>query len=81
MQEDSKAQCEASGTSVLPSQIESGHCAYESSKKIKNGKRTYMELNSSPKDSTLSCLIDEIMLWHSAIKRELNDIAWLTILI
>ncbi|XWS68841.1 hypothetical protein CRYUN_Cryun04dG0127500 [Craigia yunnanensis] len=67
-----KARCEASGTSVLPSQNESGHCACESSK---SGKRKYMELSSSPKDSTLSCPIDEIMLWHNAIKRELNDIA------
>ena len=71
-QEDSKARCKASGTSVLPSQTESGHCACESSK---NGKRKYMELSSSPTDSTLSCPIDEIMLWHNAIKRELNDIA------
>ncbi|KAK6252682.1 hypothetical protein QUC31_014402 [Theobroma cacao] len=70
--DDSEARCEASGTSVLLSQIESGHCACESSK---SGKRKYMELSSSPKDSTLSCPIDEIMLWHNAIRRELNDIA------
>ncbi|XVE75215.1 hypothetical protein DITRI_Ditri12bG0077700 [Diplodiscus trichospermus] len=70
--DDSKAQCEVSGTSVLPSQSESGHCACES---FRSGKRKYMELSSSPNDSTLSCPIDEIMLWHNAIKREVNDIA------
>ncbi|KAK8561556.1 hypothetical protein V6N13_149273 [Hibiscus sabdariffa] len=66
------AQHEASGPSVLPSPTESGHCACESSKSVK---RKYTELNSRPKGSTLSCPIDEIMLWHNAIKRELNDIA------
>ncbi|XVF02261.1 hypothetical protein REPUB_Repub04eG0160800 [Reevesia pubescens] len=70
--DDYKDRCEASGTSVLPSQTDSGHCACESSK---SGKRKYMGLSSSPKDSTLSCPIDEIMFWHNAIQRELNDIA------
>ncbi|KAB2035531.1 hypothetical protein ES319_D04G158500v1 [Gossypium barbadense] len=67
-----EARCEAFGASVLPSQTESGYCACESSKSCK---RKYMELSSKPKDSTLSCPIDEIMLWHNAIKRELSDIA------
>ncbi|MBA0666529.1 hypothetical protein Goklo_002930, partial [Gossypium klotzschianum] len=67
-----EARCEAFGASVLPSQTESGYCACESSKSCK---RKYMELSSKPKDSTVSCPIDEIMLWHNAIKRELSDIA------
>lgn len=67
-----EARCEAFGASVLPSQTESGYCACESSKSCK---RKYMELSSRPKDSTLSSPIDEIMLWHNAIKRELSDIA------
>ncbi|KAA3463724.1 Zinc finger protein-related isoform 1 [Gossypium australe] len=67
-----EARCEAFGASVLPSQTESGYCACESSKSCK---RKYMELSTRPKDSTLSCPIDEIMLWHNAIKRELSDIA------
>ncbi|KAE8692783.1 putative catalytic [Hibiscus syriacus] len=67
-----EVQCEASGPSVLPCPTESGHCACGSSKICK---RKYTELSSRPKDCTLSCPIDEIMLWHYAIKRERNDIA------
>jgi zinc finger-like protein len=48
-----------------------GHCACESSRM---GKRKYMELNCDATLSTEFHPIDEILLWHNAIKRELNDI-------
>ncbi|CAI0553173.1 unnamed protein product [Linum tenue] len=48
------------------------HCACESSA---NGKRKYMELSSNVVGSTLPHPIDEILLWHNAIKRELTDIS------
>ncbi|GAY47569.1 hypothetical protein CUMW_105410 [Citrus unshiu] len=47
-------------------------CACESSR---SSKRKYVELSYDLTDSSMSCPIDEIMLWHNAIKRELNDIA------
>ncbi|KAH9607907.1 hypothetical protein KSS87_022262 [Heliosperma pusillum] len=39
------------------------------------GKRKHVELSSSAVDSDLSCPIDEILLWHKAIKHELTEIA------
>ncbi|CAI0454580.1 unnamed protein product [Linum tenue] len=40
-----------------------------------NGKRKYMELSSNVVGSTMPHPIDEILLWHNAIKRELTDIS------
>ncbi|CAN0876194.1 Zinc finger protein BRUTUS [Linum grandiflorum] len=48
------------------------HCACESSG---NGKRKYMELSSDLVNSTMLHPVDEILLWHNAIKRELTDIS------
>ncbi|KAL6969877.1 hypothetical protein U1Q18_029591 [Sarracenia purpurea var. burkii] len=39
------------------------------------GKRKYLELNCDLEESTLAHPVDEILHWHKAIKKELNDIA------
>lgn len=61
--------CQNPGASAL---TKWGSCACESSR---SGKRKYVELSYDLINSSMSCPIDEIMLWHNAIKRELNDIA------
>lgn len=61
--------CQNPGASAL---TKWGSCACESSR---SGKRKYLELSYDLTNSSMSCPIDEIMLWHNAIKRELNDIA------
>ncbi|GAV65874.1 Hemerythrin domain-containing protein/zf-CHY domain-containing protein/zf-RING_2 domain-containing protein [Cephalotus follicularis] len=70
--ENFKACCHDSGASSIICQTEKGHCACVS---FKTGKRKYMEQSCDFMHSTLSCPIDEILLWHNAIKRELIDIA------
>ncbi|KAM3739340.1 hypothetical protein ACB098_08G017200 [Castanea mollissima] len=67
-----KVRCQDSRSSAFISQTELGKCACESSR---TGKRKHMELNADHSNSTVSCPIDEILLWHKAIKIELNDIA------
>ncbi|XP_059649687.1 zinc finger protein BRUTUS-like [Cornus florida] len=62
----------ASRPSSLISSKEKGHCVCESSRTIK---RKYIELNCDLTESSLACPVDEILHWHNAIKRELNDIA------
>ncbi|XP_010544003.1 PREDICTED: uncharacterized protein LOC104816755 [Tarenaya hassleriana] len=47
------------------------NCSCESSRL---GKRKHIELDKNPANSTLSCPIDEILLWHNAMNKELNDI-------
>uniref|UniRef100_A0A2C9VNG9 CHY-type domain-containing protein n=1 Tax=Manihot esculenta TaxID=3983 RepID=A0A2C9VNG9_MANES len=71
-QDESKACYQDSGPPILICQSEKTHCACESSRL---GKRKYMELSSDPANSTMFHPIDEILLWHAAIRRELNDIA------
>lgn len=68
----SKLPCRDSGPSTVISQIEKGHCTCQSSK---TNKRKCMEQNCDLANSIVSSPIDEILLWHNAIKRELNDIA------
>ncbi|PNT16120.1 hypothetical protein POPTR_010G122200v4 [Populus trichocarpa] len=70
-EDNSKAWCQDSGAPTLGCQSMKGHCACESSRM---GKRKYMELNCDATLSTEFHPIDEILLWHNAIKRELNDI-------
>ncbi|KAF2322576.1 hypothetical protein GH714_019089 [Hevea brasiliensis] len=53
-------------------QSEKTHCACESSR---IGKRKYMELSCDLANSNMFHPIDEILLWHTAMRRELNDIA------
>uniref|UniRef100_A0A6N2N359 Hemerythrin-like domain-containing protein n=2 Tax=Salix viminalis TaxID=40686 RepID=A0A6N2N359_SALVM len=70
-EDNSKAWCQDSRAPTLGCQSMKGHCACESSRM---GKRKYMELNCDATLSTEFHPIDEILLWHNAIKRELNDI-------
>ncbi|CAK9149304.1 unnamed protein product [Ilex paraguariensis] len=60
------------GVSPLRSPIKKGHCACGSSRA---GKRVCGELNCDLAESNLNRPVDEILHWHKAIKRELNDIA------
>lgn len=69
--DDLKVRCQDSRTSTFISQTKRGHCACESSK---TRKRKHMQLSLDQIKSSMSCPIDEILLWHNAIKRELNDI-------
>lgn len=61
--------CE-SGISISP--IHNQHCACESSLA---GRRDISLSNCSLEEFTLNRPVDEILHWHKAIKRELNDIA------
>ncbi|GLT43494.1 hypothetical protein SLA2020_174370 [Shorea laevis] len=69
--DSSKDRCQASCSSHLISKTK-GQCACVSSKA---GKRKYVEISYDHTNSAVSCPINEILLWHNAIKRELNDIA------
>lgn len=51
--------------------IKKDHCACA----LKTGKSVCLESDCSPAESTLDRPVDEILHWHKAIKRELNDIA------
>ena len=53
-------------------QAKGASCACGSSQ---TGKRKRVKLSSSTIDSDLNCPIDEILLWHKAINRELSEIA------
>lgn len=63
--------CKDSGPGYTVDQTEKGRCACESSK---IGKRKYMESHCGITDSRAHP-INEILHWHSAIKRELIEIA------
>ncbi|XP_031248164.1 zinc finger protein BRUTUS-like [Pistacia vera] len=67
-----KATCQNTGSGALVCETDMGPCAWESTK---TGKRRYVEMSCDATNSSLSCPIDEILLWHNAIKSELNDIA------
>ena len=56
----------------LTHETEKVNCACESSK---TGKRKYLRSTSDGSDTSGVHPIDEILLWHNAIKRELSDIA------
>ncbi|XP_050221797.1 zinc finger protein BRUTUS-like [Mercurialis annua] len=66
--DDSQTLFEDSGRPAVICQSKKISCACESSSA---GKRKHMELT----DSTAFHPIDNILLWHAAIRRELNDIA------
>ncbi|XP_030545801.1 zinc finger protein BRUTUS-like isoform X1 [Rhodamnia argentea] len=61
--------CESNSLSNL---AENDDCAVKSSK---SGKRKFGEVKLDPADSVMIHPIDEILFWHNAIRRELNDIA------
>lgn len=69
---DGSKVCQTSGPSTLISQSEKRKCACQSSK---TNKRKYVEQSCSLTSSIASSPIDEVLLWHNAMKRELNDIA------
>ncbi|XP_042511163.1 zinc finger protein BRUTUS-like [Macadamia integrifolia] len=72
-EDDSQLQCSVdSELGMSIDQIEQGSCACGSSK---IGKRKYLDSKSDVTDSTDVHPINEILLWHNAIRRELNDIA------
>lgn len=71
-EDNPKARVLDSGAGTLISQTKNWQCACES---LKTGKRKCLEPNDVTTASTLGCPIDEILHWHEAIKRELNDIA------
>ncbi|XP_057485811.1 zinc finger protein BRUTUS-like [Actinidia eriantha] len=56
----------------LTHETEKVNCACESSK---TGKRKYLRSTGDGSDASGVHPIDEILLWHNAIKRELSDIA------
>lgn len=64
--------CKDYGSGKLVKQAEEGQCACGSSKV---GKRKYSESTCAVTDLVGVHPIDEILLWHNAIKRELKDIA------
>lgn len=70
-EDNCETHCQSSGANALVCQTKE-FCACESSR---TGKRKYVELTSDLTNSILSCPINEILLWHNAIKMELNDIA------
>lgn len=69
--DNSKAWCQDSGAPALICQSQKTHCACES---IRTSKRKYMNFSCDLTYSTVFHPIDEILLWHNAIKTELNDI-------
>lgn len=68
---DKKDHCRNARTRDLTNCSEKVHCACEPSK---TGKRKWLELSFDPTSSVVSCPIDEILLWHKAIKQELIDL-------
>ncbi|KAJ8769822.1 hypothetical protein K2173_008228 [Erythroxylum novogranatense] len=74
--DDSKAHYQEVGTSSFVCQSSKVTCACDSlCNSSKAVKRKFMELSCDDTNSTLPHPIDEILLWHNAIKRELRDIA------
>ena len=65
-------QCQDAGTSNLNGHTEKVYC---NCGHLKTGKRKSVELSCDPANSTISYPIDEIFLWHKAIKQELSDLA------
>lgn len=70
-EDNCKAWVQDSAAQALACQSEKTHCACESSR---TGKRKHTELSCDWSDSLVPYPIDEIIHWHNAIKRELNDI-------
>ncbi|OVA12998.1 zinc finger protein [Macleaya cordata] len=64
--------CKDNGSGKLVEQTEKGHCACGSSK---IGKRKNLESSCAVTNLVGEHPINEILLWHNAIKRELKDIA------
>ncbi|KAJ7943135.1 putative Zinc finger protein [Quillaja saponaria] len=69
--DNNRVQCQDVGARNITSQTEKAYCQCES---FKNYKRKRMELSSDLTSSITSCPINDILIWHNAIKQELNDI-------
>lgn len=69
---DAKIHYENVGTQDFTNCSERACCPCEP---FKNGKRKWMDLSIDHTSSYSSCPIDEILLWHKAIKQELIDLA------
>ncbi|PON38382.1 hemerythrin-like [Parasponia andersonii] len=70
--DDSQIQCFSdSSSSKLGDSMGEAHCACV----CRIGKRKYLESSMDVSDNSGMHPIDEILLWHKAIKRELNEIA------
>lgn len=63
--------CVDSGASISSQHIEKINCPCE----CRTGKRKYLESSIDVSDTTGGHPINEILLWHNAIKKELNEIA------
>lgn len=63
---------QVSESKMLSNPAEKDDCAVKPSK---SGKRKFGEAKLDPDDSVMIHPIDEILFWHNAIRRELNDIA------
>ncbi|XP_035543004.1 zinc finger protein BRUTUS-like [Juglans regia] len=64
--------CVDSSSSTVTHQMEKVNCACEFTR---TGKRKYLESGNDVLETSGSHPINEILLWHNAIKRELNEIA------
>ncbi|RZB91645.1 Zinc finger protein BRUTUS isoform C [Glycine soja] len=69
---DTKVQWKDVGMSNLLSHNEKVYSICGSSKTVK---RKRVGLNEDPTNSNISCPLDELLLWHKAIKQELSDLA------
>lgn len=70
--DDSQIQCcSDSGSSKLGDSMDEVHCACV----CRTGKRKYLESSMDVCDTSGTHPINEILLWHKAIKMELNEIA------
>ena len=63
--------CSEASSSTAGGIIEKERCACE----CRTGKRKHMELSTDVSDTSGIHPINEILLWHKAIKRELNELA------
>ncbi|XP_022725493.1 zinc finger protein BRUTUS-like isoform X3 [Durio zibethinus] len=69
---DILGKCHLDSTDGISQPLDSITCSYELSK---NGKRKYLEPGSNVSETDGTHPMNEILLWHNAIKRELNEIA------
>lgn len=71
--DDSEVQCTLDSTANrLTQQMDRINCVHESAK---TGKRKYLEPINEVSNIHGTYPIDEILLWHNAIKQEMNEIA------
>lgn len=70
---NTEVQWQEAGTSKLPSYNDEK--AYGNCGPSKTVKRKWVELSEDPTNYTIACPLDELLLWHKAIKHELNDLA------